>query len=239
LGHFVKLFRFDLPSSHHTTGLKIGEYVAVRAEINNEQLVRFYSPISRPDDPGHIDLLIKVDDQGAMSKHIDALVPGVDALEFKGPLGKDFPKLAISRTVPSAGVKRIALVAGGTGISAMIQVIRSVLFHKRTDLEVKLLYGAVAPTELVFKDVLIEKARDNPNIKLYFTVDKPDAAWPKEGENSMFGTGYMSADVLKRELPPPGDDLRVIVCGPWKMCQVLKQTLTEIGYPKGMWYCFM
>ncbi|KAI9159468.1 hypothetical protein H9P43_008808 [Blastocladiella emersonii ATCC 22665] len=260
LGQYVKLFRFDLPSARHTTGMGIGEYVAVRAELNGEQLVRYYSPISRPDDPGHIDLLIKVDDAGAMSKHIDSLRPGVDALEFKGPLGTSFPKLHLRHRNPeldgdahqppssssSSGlgataspVKRIALIAGGTGISPMVQIIRSVLHHQREDLDVKLLYGAVADSELVYREILEQKAREHPNIKLFFTVDHPSDSWPAAGEDPMYGTGYMSADVLKRELPEPGSDLKIIICGPWKMCQILKQVLPEIGYPPEMWYSFM
>jgi cytochrome-b5 reductase len=110
------------------------------------------------------------------------------------------------------------------------------LFHLREDLQVKLLYGAIEESELVYKDILLEKANSHSNLKVYFTVDKPSSNWPK---GPQFGTGYMDANTLRRELPPPGDDLRIILCGPWKMCQVIKQLLPEIGYPPEQWYSFM
>ncbi|KAJ3366529.1 NADH-cytochrome b5 reductase [Allomyces javanicus] len=244
LGQFVKLFRFDLPSTKHHTGLRIGEYVAVRAEINGEQIVRYYSPISRPDNLGHIDLLIKVDDHGSMSHHIATMRPGKDALEFKGPLGSNFPDLGLDAEGAGADspVRRIALIAGGTGLSPMVQIIRSVLHQNRDDIEVKLIYGAVMDSELVYKDELVEQAKVHPNLKLYFTVDKPDESWPV-GYPS-FGTGYLDKDTLARELPPvpeggEEDSTKIILCGPWKMCQIIKGVMTELGYKEGVWYSFM
>ncbi|KNE70900.1 hypothetical protein AMAG_20207 [Allomyces macrogynus ATCC 38327] len=244
LGQFVKLFRFDLPSTKHHTGLRIGEYVAVRAEINGEQIVRYYSPISRPDNLGHIDLLIKVDDHGSMSHHIATMRPGKDALEFKGPLGSNFPDLGLDAEGAGADspVRKIALIAGGTGLSPMVQIIRSVLHQNRDDIEVKLIYGAVMESELVYKDELVEQAKVHPNLKLYFTVDKPDESWPV-GYPS-FGTGYLEKDTLARELPPvpeegDEDSTKIILCGPWKMCQIIKGVMTELGYKEGVWYSFM
>jgi len=82
------LFRFNLPGPLQTTGMAAGQYVAVRAVIDGKECVRYYSPISRPDDLGHIDLLLKVDAGagGCMTTHVAALKPG-QTLEFKGPLG--------------------------------------------------------------------------------------------------------------------------------------------------------
>jgi NAD(P)H-flavin reductase len=75
-----------------------------------------------------LDLLIKVDEGGAMSQHIASLRPGIDTLDFKGPLGCNFPDLGID-SKSSKPVKRIALIAGGTGIAPMVQVCR---FYTRT-----------------------------------------------------------------------------------------------------------
>jgi hypothetical protein len=65
----------------------VGQYVSVRAVLGGQETIRYYSPISRPDAPGYLDLLLKVDATGgAMSHHLNSLQPG-DTLEFKGPLG--------------------------------------------------------------------------------------------------------------------------------------------------------
>jgi ferredoxin-NADP reductase len=105
----VYLFRFNLPSPLHTSGLGVGQYISVRAVIAGADVVRYYSPISRPDAPGYIDLLIKVDAAGgAMSHHLNALRPG-DTLEFKGPLGGI--SLDFSRAGSLGRVKKLGSVA--------------------------------------------------------------------------------------------------------------------------------
>ena len=60
----VFLFRFNLPSPLHGTGLGVGQYIAVKAVLKGEEIVRYYSPVSRPEAPGHMDLLIKVEAAG-------------------------------------------------------------------------------------------------------------------------------------------------------------------------------
>lgn len=97
------VFRFDLPGPLQSLGMSPGQYLAVRATIDGKETVRFYSPISRPDDVGHVDLLMKIDAAaraphagaaagggggggGGMTGHVGAMQPG-QTLEFKGPLG--------------------------------------------------------------------------------------------------------------------------------------------------------
>jgi cytochrome-b5 reductase len=134
--------------------------------IQGKETIRYYSPISRPDDNGLIELLIKVDANGGlMSNYLDNLQPG-DTLDFKGPLGG----LKLDIKTPGK-IKRIGLIAGGCGIAPMIQIIRSVLHYKRHDMQIKLLYGAVNEDELVFKDLLEQKAKKHGNLSLYFTLD--------------------------------------------------------------------
>jgi ferredoxin-NADP reductase len=56
--------------------------------------------------------------------------------------------------------KRFAKFAGGTGISPMIQIIRSVFFHNRMDISLNLMYGAADESELVYKDLLVKRESD-------------------------------------------------------------------------------
>lgn len=104
VGNETKIFRFNLPSSKSTTGLSCGQYISVQANIEGESIVRYYSPISRPDDYGVIDLLIKVDSNGGkMSHHLNSLKYG-DTLEFKGPMGGiqlDFGQPSVLADSPS------------------------------------------------------------------------------------------------------------------------------------------
>lgn len=54
------LFRFAFPTEEHKLGLPIGQNIQVRANINGQEVIRAYTPVSSDDDLGFMDLLIKV-----------------------------------------------------------------------------------------------------------------------------------------------------------------------------------
>lgn len=56
----TRIFRFGLPTKDHVLGLPVGQHVHLVANINNEIVIRAYTPISSDDDKGFVDLLIKV-----------------------------------------------------------------------------------------------------------------------------------------------------------------------------------
>jgi ferredoxin-NADP reductase len=56
----VYLVRFDLPGSTTTLPFSLGKYFNLKATIGGAEVVRSYSPISRPSTVGLVDFLIKV-----------------------------------------------------------------------------------------------------------------------------------------------------------------------------------
>lgn len=56
----IYMVRFDLPCSTSQLPCGLGKYVNLKTVINGEDVIRSYSPISRPSVMGHIDFLIKV-----------------------------------------------------------------------------------------------------------------------------------------------------------------------------------
>ena len=47
--------------------------------------------------------------------------------------------------------KKLTLIAGGTGISPMVQIIRTVVARQLADVEINLIYAADTVEELIFK----------------------------------------------------------------------------------------
>mmetsp|Transcript_23231 Transcript_23231/g.30335 ORF Transcript_23231/g.30335 Transcript_23231/m.30335 type:complete len:828 (-) Transcript_23231:670-3153(-) len=217
-------FSFELPSPLQQSGLETGQYIAIRSTVNGETKTRFYSPITRKDQHGCIDLLIKTspNESAGMTKHIMDMKPG-HYLEFSGPKGGfDFDIMH---------VPKIGLIAGGVGISPMIQIIRQVMYSK-INVEVTLLWGVEFMSELIYKTKLDRLCEQNPNLKVIYTLNNPPFSW--EGE-----TGFIDQKKIETYMPPPSDDSKIIVCGTWKMCQVMKGLLPECGYSKDMFYSFM
>lgn len=56
----TSIYRFALPNDKALLGLPIGQHISIRAEINNKNVQRSYTPVSSDDDRGYFDLLIKV-----------------------------------------------------------------------------------------------------------------------------------------------------------------------------------
>lgn len=222
--HNVNLFRFALPEQDQVSGMFVASCIVVKAKLGEKDVIRPYTPVSTPDTVGHFDLMIKRYEQGNMSKHIHSLKVG-DKLLVKGPIAK-YPYKANMK-------KRIAMIAGGTGITPMYQVIRNVLGNPEDKTEVYLLYGNVTPDDIMLKQELEGLATKHKNFHVTFTVDKADASWKKE-------TGYITEQTVKKAFPgldPQDEENVVFVCGPPPMMRALsgeKKSPSEQGELTGL-----
>ena len=88
--------------------------IAPGSPPSDPYVVRPYTPVSSDDSPGHIDFVIKayVPD-GKLSQHLGAMAVG-DSIEMKGPINKIKYETNMK--------KEIGMIAGGTGITPMLQV---------------------------------------------------------------------------------------------------------------------
>ena len=70
------------------------------------------------------------------------------------------------------------MICGGAGLAPMSQIIRSILYHGREDIEATLVLGAPQPKSLPYYKLLKQKNDFHPNVKVHFTVD-----WKPEGSD--------------------------------------------------------
>ncbi|XP_073289705.1 NADH-cytochrome b5 reductase-like protein isoform X2 [Primulina huaijiensis] len=201
--HNTQLFRFSF-DPNLKLGLDVASCIITRAPKQNDAdgktnyVIRPYTPISDPDAKGYFDLLIKVYPEGNMSQHFASLKPG-DVVEVKGPIEK-------LRYNPNMK-KHIGMIAGGSGITPMLQVIDAIVKNPDDTTQVSLLYANVSPDDILLKKKLDLLAASHPNLKVFYTVDKPTKDWHG-------GTGYVSKDMVVKGLPSPSDDTLILVCGP-------------------------
>ncbi|KAJ1685312.1 hypothetical protein LUZ63_016702 [Rhynchospora breviuscula] len=240
VSHNTQLFRFTFDPSKKL-GLDVASCLITRAPIGEESdgkrkyVIRPYTPISDPESEGYFDLLIKVYPEGKMSQHFASMKPG-DAVEVKGPI----EKLRYSPNMK----RQIGMVAGGTGITPMLQVIKAVLKNPDDVTQLSLIYANVSPDDILLKAELDKLAASYPNFKVFYTVDKPDNNWRG-------GVGYVSKDMALKGLPSPSPDSLILVCGPPGMMKhisgdkakdrsqgELSGILKEVGYAEEMVYKF-
>jgi len=207
----TKLIKFKLPTPNTPLGLPVASCLTTRAVIDGKDEVRQYTPISTEDTLGEFDLLIKSYPDGKMSKHITSLKVG-DSLDFKGPFPK-FPYEANSK-------KAIGMVAGGTGITPMLQVIKKVLANPRDKTELRLIFANETEADILLKAELDGLAQLYPNFKVYYTLTNPPAGWTGF-------TGYVNKTTLASVLPPPSDEHIILVCGPDGMLSAVSGPKTK------------
>ncbi|KAL2203234.1 hypothetical protein CC79DRAFT_1401480 [Sarocladium strictum] len=207
---------FTLPTTDTILGLPIGQHVTIKGDVNGESVARSYTPVSNNADLGILELVIKVYPDGKLTNGYLSKLEAGDEVLFRGPKGamKYHPSFC----------KKLGMVAGGTGITPMFQVIRAICEHDRDLTEVSLIYANRTEEDILLREELDAFARRYPkNFKVYYMLDRPPETW-------QFGKGFVTKDLMKEKLPAPGIDSKVFLCGPPGMVAASKKSLVELGY---------
>lgn len=217
------IYRFGLPRPTDILGLPIGQHISLGATPKGaeKEVVRSYTPISSDENAGYFDLMIKTYPQGNISAHMATLKIG-DSMKVKGPKG--------AMVYTPNMCRRIGMIAGGTGITPMLQVIRAIVRGRprnggRDTTQVDLIFANVNRDDILLKDDLDALARDDDRFTVYYVLNNPPEAW--DG-----GVGFVTPDMIRDRLPPPGPDMKICVCGPPPMVQAMKKATESLGYTK-------
>lgn len=110
--------------------------------------------------------------------------------------------------------KRVGMVAGGTGITPMYQVLLASFADPSDKTTFSLIYGSRSSDDIILKKELDELAQKHKGrLDITYLVDK--APLPANvGSSSSSKVGYVDAGLLKKALPKPSADSIVMVCGP-------------------------
>jgi len=218
--HNVAIYRFGLPNPTDILGLPIGQHMSLAATPKGaeKEVVRSYTPISSDEDQGFVDLMIKAYPQGNISAHMTTLKVG-DTMKVRGPKGAMVytPNLC----------RHIGMIAGGTGITPMLQIIRAINRGRSTGdkTKVDLIFANVNPEDILLKEQLDGLAAADPDFNVYYVLNNPPETW--DG-----GVGFVTPDMIKAKLPAPAPDVKILICGPPPMVSALKKATEALGYQK-------
>jgi len=241
LSHDTRLFRFALPSQEHCLGLPIGQHIYLSARINGSLVVRPYTPTTCDEDLGHMDLVVKVymanvhpkfPDGGKMTQYLENLPIG-DTIDVRGPSGlliyngKGVFDIKEDKKGPSkeVKVKQVSMIAGGTGITPMLQLVRAVFRDPEDDTCLSLLFANQTEEDILLRNELEEVQKNHPDrFKLWYTVDRPGEGWK-------YSSGFVNAEMIEKALFPPSGDNLVLLCGPPPMINfACNPNLDKLGY---------
>lgn len=119
----------------------------------------------------------------------------------------------------------MVMLAGGTGITPMLQLIRAIIKDPTDETQTSLLFANQTEKDILLRDELDEIAKKYPNkLKLWYTLDSSSEGWP-------YSTGYINADMIKKHMFPPSPDTIVLMCGPPPMINfACTPNLDKVGY---------
>ena len=181
-------YRFNLPNATDILGLPIGQHISVAAMIEGQpkEVVRSYTPISSDENPGYFDLLIKSYPSGNISKHMAGMKIG-QPLKVKGPKG--------AMVYTPGLVRHFGMIAGGTGITPMLQIIRAIIRGRPKNggsdtTEVDLLFANVNKEDILLKEDLDALATEDDGFRVHYVLNNPPEKW--DG-----GVGFVTTDMIK------------------------------------------
>ncbi|KAF3386382.1 NADH-cytochrome b5 reductase 1 [Penicillium rolfsii] len=221
ISHNVAIYRFALPRPTDILGLPIGQHISLAANIGSKEVVRSYTPISSDNEAGYFDLLVKSYPQGNISKYLTTLKVG-QTMKVRGPKG--------AMVYTPNMCRHIGMIAGGTGITPMLQVIEAIIRNRPRNggndtTKVDLIFANVNPEDILLKEKLEKLAKEDEGFNVYYVLNNPPEGWTG-------GVGFVTPDMIKERLPAPASDVKILLCGPPPMISAMKKATESLGYTK-------
>lgn len=243
VSHDVRRFRFALQSPKHILGLPIGQHISFKyVDTNGKEVQRSYTPVTSNDELGYVDFIIKVyfadvnpkfPTGGKMSLHLNNLQIR-DSILMKGPKGhltyKSCGQFSIKHRTDliQYNKKKIGMIAGGTGITPMLQIIRAILKNPHDKTELWLLFANQTEDDIFLRKDLESIPKDR--LHVWYTVDRPPADWS-------YSSGFINTDMCRNHLPPPSNESMIFLCGPTPMIKfACEPALKELGFNETDWF---
>ena len=213
----VRTFRF---SPTEAGGLPFdylpGQFLTLNLEIEGKTVKRSYTIASSPSQRDYIEITVRREDQGLVSRHLHDTLKIGDRVEVAAPSGKF--------TFTGSEHESIVLIAGGVGVTPMMSVLRYLTAHCWSK-EIFFIFGVRTPKDIIFREELAYLEKRHSNLKVWITVSQANEAEWKGAR------GRLSAEALNEAVPSIQARL-IHICGPGPMMDGTKQILLEMGVSK-------
>ncbi|MBN8702162.1 MAG: 2Fe-2S iron-sulfur cluster binding domain-containing protein [Bacteroidetes bacterium] len=211
---------FDVPAHLKSDYSFIqGQYLTLKLTVNNQEIRRSYSICSSPIAETELRVAVKKVKDGLASNYLNEKLKEGDEIEVMTPMGGFYTELNESNK------KNYVLFAGGSGITPMLSIIKTVLV-KEPNSTLMLVYGNRDEQSVIFKNELesIEKS-NSARVRVVHVLEKPSGAYPELYTGILMPIKVRS--ILENHVGLNLDN-EFFVCGPTPMMDNVKQVLKEL-----------
>jgi ring-1,2-phenylacetyl-CoA epoxidase subunit PaaE len=211
---------FDIPevAKQEFTYIQ-GQYLTLKLQVAGEELRRSYSLCSSPVADAEVRIAVKKVDGGRASTWLNDSLRTGDKLEVMTPMGNFWSAM------DAANEKHYVLFAGGSGITPMLSILKTVL-HSEPKSRITLFYGNRDEQSVIFKAQLDAlAAQQGSRLSVFHILEHP-----APGTAELYTGMLTQAKVLALIENHAGlnSNNEYFICGPGPMMENVKQVLTQL-----------
>ncbi len=214
---------FDIPLAiQHEYQYKQGQYITVKLSVNGEELRRSYSICTSPYSEKELRVAVKEVKDGRASTLMNRTWKVGDTVEVMTPMGN------FSSILSGNNKKQYVLFAGGSGITPMMSILKSVLYIEKQS-TVTLVYANRDEDSVIFKADIEKIVSENADrLKIVNVYDNPKT------EVSDLQKGLLTPERVKAIVENYGgvNADEYFICGPGPMMENIKQALEGLKIEK-------
>jgi ferredoxin-NADP reductase len=207
----AKTLRFTLADNRHLAA-KPGQFLTFAFLFDGKKVVRSYSICSSPAASGYVEITPKRMEKGCASIYLNDRAEVGMTVEASGPYGQF--------CLDEAKHKHVVLIAGGSGITPMMAMLRHIDDYCLPT-SVTLLYSVRTKDDIIFHSELEELRIRLNNFLYHILLSQPPAEWPGP-------KGRLNREFVESTVKEPGSNY-FFICGPGPFMDAACQILSSLG----------
>lgn len=214
----VATFRFALPENLHLQYFA-GQFITLLLNIDGTPVSRCYTLSSSPSRSADIAITVKRVTEGTVSNWLHHNIQPGDRINALAPQGLFHEG--------NCGDAALLLLSAGSGITPMLSIARQ-LSDTHSQRDIIFYHQARTESDLICEDELLWLERQNPRLKLIFSLSQPEADW--QGVKGRINRNQLI------ELIPDLAERTVLCCGPEGFMKHAREYCQELGVDDSQWF---
>lgn len=213
----VRTFRLGAPDGGPIPfTFRAGQFLNLSLPIDGQRVSRSYTIASPPTRENYIELTVKREEHGHVSRFLHDMLMAGHAVSIAAPAGRF--------TFDPKSAEAILMIAGGVGITPVMSIVRD-LTDRCWPGKIDLVFSVRGASDVIFADELRHLAARHPNLRVHVTITRmPPAEWSGP-------RGRITAELLT-SLVPDAASRPAFICGPEAMAAGVRDELLRLGAPE-------